>query len=42
MSTENKGMKIPFIFAGSPSPAENFSEFSISLDRHLIQNPELH
>ena len=32
-------MKIPFISAGFPSPAEDFSEFSISLDKHLIQNP---
>ena len=30
---------IPFISAGFPSPAEDFTELSISLDKHLIQNP---
>ena len=30
---------ISFISAGFPSPAEDFTEFSISLDKHLIQNP---
>ena len=30
---------ISSISAGFPSPAEDFSELSISLDKHLIQNP---
>jgi len=30
---------IASISAGFPSPAEDFTEFSISLDKHLIQNP---
>ena len=30
---------ITFISAGFPSPAEDFTELSISLDQHLIQNP---
>ena len=30
---------ITFISAGFPSPAEDFTELSISLDKHLIQNP---
>ena len=30
---------ISFISAGPPSPAEDFTELSISLDKHLIQNP---
>ena len=30
---------ITSISAGFPSPAEDFSELSISLDKHLIQNP---
>ena len=30
---------ISFISAGFPSPAEDFTELSISLDKHLIQNP---
>ena len=30
---------IAFISAGFPSPAEDFTELSISLDAHLIQNP---
>ncbi len=29
---------ISFISAGFPSPAEDFIELSISLDKHLIQN----
>ena len=33
------GLGIPFISAGFPSPAEDFTELSISLDKHLIQNP---
>ena len=35
----NIGTGISFISAGFPSPAEDFTEFSISLDKHLIQNP---
>ncbi len=30
---------ITCISAGFPSPAEDFTELSISLDKHLIQNP---
>ena len=30
---------ISFISAGFPSPAEDFTELSISLDKHLIKNP---
>ena len=30
---------ISFISAGFPSPAEDFTELSISLDKHLIQHP---
>jgi len=30
---------ITFISAGFPSPAEDFTELSISLDKHLIHNP---
>ena len=33
------GLGISFISAGFPSPAEDFTELSISLDKHLIQNP---
>ncbi len=33
------GFGISFISAGFPSPAEDFTEISISLDKHLIQNP---
>ena len=33
------GSGITFISAGFPSPAEDFTELSISLDKHLIQNP---
>ena len=32
-------INIAFISAGFPSPAEDFSELSISLDQHLINNP---
>ena len=35
----NIGTGISFISAGYPSPAEDFIELSISLDKHLIQNP---
>tara|TARA_Y100001970_G_C14044520_1_gene755600 strand:+ start:534 stop:914 length:381 start_codon:yes stop_codon:yes gene_type:complete len=31
--------EISFISAGFPSPAEDFIEISISLDKHLISNP---
>jgi len=34
----NVGPGITFISAGFPSPAEDFTELSISLDKHLIQN----
>ena len=33
------GLGISFISAGFPSPAEDFTALSISLDKHLIQNP---
>ena len=33
------GPGISYISAGFPSPAEDFTELSISLDKHLIQNP---
>ena len=39
MSEVNIGTGISFISAGFPSPAEDFTELSISLDKHLIQNP---
>ena len=35
----NIGNGISSISAGFPSPAEDFTELSISLDKHLIQNP---
>ena len=33
------GPAISSISAGFPSPADDFTELSISLDQHLIQNP---
>ena len=33
------GTGISFISAGFPSPAEDFTKLSISLDTHMIQNP---
>ena len=39
MAKVNIGSGISFISAGFPSPAEEFTELSISLDKHLIQNP---
>ena len=39
MPERNAGAGISFISAGFPSPAEDFTEFSISLDKHLIHNP---
>ena len=33
------GTGLSFISAGFPSAAEDFIELSISLDKHLIQNP---
>ena len=39
MSEVNIGTGISFISAGFPSPAEDFTELSFSLDKHLIQNP---
>ena len=38
MSEINIGTGISFISAGFPSPAEDFTELSLSLDKHLIQN----
>ena len=35
----NAGPGISSISAGFPSPADDFTELSISLDKHLIQNP---
>ena len=39
MEEISTGLGISFISAGFPSPAEDFTELSISLDKHLIQNP---
>ena len=39
MAELNAGHGITFISAGFPSPAEDFTELSISLDKHLIRNP---
>ena len=39
MANVSMGLGISFISAGFPSPAEDFTELSISLDKHLIQNP---
>ena len=39
MTEVSVGPGITFISAGFPSPAEDFTELSISLDKHLIQNP---
>ena len=36
----DSGFGISFISAGFPSPAEDSLESSISLDKHLIKNPE--
>ena len=38
MAEINIGTGISFISAGFPSPAEDFTELSLSLDKHLIQN----
>ena len=35
----NVNLGITCISAGFPSPAEDFTELSISLDKHLIENP---
>ena len=35
----SRDLEISFISAGFPSSAEDFSEPSISLDKHLIRNP---
>ena len=35
----NADLGISSISAGFPSPADDFTELSISLDKHLIQNP---
>ena len=39
MEEISTGLGISFISAGFPSPAEDFTELSISLDKYLIQNP---
>ena len=39
MADVSMGLGILFISAGFPSSAEDFTELSISLDKHLIQNP---
>ena len=39
MADVSMGLGISFISAGFPSPVEDFTELSISLDKHLIQNP---
>ena len=39
MADVSMGPGISLISAGFPSPAEDFTEISISLDKHLIQNP---
>ena len=39
MTEVSIGPGISFISAGFPSPAEDFTELSISLDKHLIRNP---
>ena len=39
MTAVNVRPGITFISAGFPSPAEDFTELSISLDKYLIQNP---
>ena len=39
MSKKSIKINIPSIMAGFPSPAEEFTELSISLDKILIKNP---
>ena len=39
MEEISTGLGISFISAGFPSPAEEFTELSISVDKCLIQNP---
>ena len=39
MQTLNDQLEISFIPAGFPSPADDFTDLSISLDKYLIQNP---
>ena len=39
MPERNIKTRIPCISAGFPSPADNFTELPISLDKYLIQNP---
>ena len=39
MYTKSPKPYLPKIMAGFPSPAEDFTELSISLDRALIDNP---
>jgi DNA polymerase V len=39
MQIIEKQLEISFIPAGFPSPAEDFTDLSISLDKYLIRNP---
>ena len=39
LTVKKAGPGIAFISAGFPSPIEDFTELSISLDKHLIDNP---
>ena len=39
MEKVNASFAISSISAGFPSPADDFTELSISLDKHLIQHP---
>ena len=39
MSIKSSKTYLPKIMAGFPSPAEDFTELAISLDKTLIQNP---
>jgi len=36
---KNKNLSLPYLSAGFPSPAADFTEISISLDKYLIRNP---
>jgi len=35
----NKNLNLPYLSAGFPSPANDFTEIAISLDEYLIRNP---
>ena len=39
MNKHSLKFHLPFIMAGFPSPAEDFTDLSISLDKALIKNP---